>query len=152
MRGSAEKAGTGSGPDGKNSGIPGTRVWSFDYIEQIASIAALRERGELHEALGLALQCVTAAESDVVARVAEATEAGRLEDILRPPIPSITWLACQLCRELGEYRIEISLIERWLAHRRRGQGSDSPAEAQMMWRLATAVELLRTGQRPTWSR
>ncbi|MFH5878289.1 hypothetical protein [Arthrobacter sp. NA-172] len=124
-------------------------VRGLHYTKQIRQAEALRARGEFRAALDLALECVAAAESDLEARRMGATAAN--EGALGPPQPSVTWLACQLCRELGEYRLEATLIEGWLAHMHAGPGQDCDgAGEQMKWRLATAREFLRTGPGPAW--
>lgn len=126
-------------------------VQGFHYTKQIRRVEVLRERREFRKALDLALECIEAAESDREVRRPSAAESTKSDGSLGPPAASVTWLACQLCRELGEYRLEISLIERWLGHLHSDQGQDRFGTAeQMMWRLATASELLRTGPRAAW--
>lgn len=126
-------------------------VRGFHYTKQIRQAKVLRARGELRKALELALECVAAAESDLEARRMGATSSN--EGALGPPPPSVTWLACQLCRELGEYQLEAALIEGWLAHLQIGQEQDLDGIGeQMKWRLATARELHRTGPGPAWRR
>ncbi|MDQ0029390.1 hypothetical protein [Arthrobacter bambusae] len=126
-------------------------VRGFHYTKQIRQVEVLRARGELRKALDLALECVAAAESDLEARRMVAASSN--EGVLSPPPPSVTWLACQLSRELGEYQMEAALIEGWLAHLQIGQEQDLDGIGeQMKWRLATARELHRTGPGPAWRR
>lgn len=127
------------------------QVQGFHYTKQIRRVQVFRERREFHKALNLALECVVAAESDLEARRLSAAGPDKSGALPGPPPPSITWLACQLCRELGAYRLEVSLIERWLERLDPDQEQDCHSAAeQMKWRLATAIELLRTGPRQAW--
>jgi hypothetical protein len=127
------------------------QVQGFHYTKQIRRVEILKERREFRKALTLAVECVVAAESDLEARRLGAAGSDKSGDVLGPPPPSVTWLACQLCRELGAYRLEVSLIERWLEHLDADQGQvHHTAAGQMKWRLATASEFLRTGPRPAW--
>lgn len=120
-------------------------------LDRVSFRADTTSGRELHKALNLALECVVAAESDLEARRLSSAGPEKSGALLGPPPPSITWLACKLCRELGAYRLEVSLIERWLEHLDTGQEQDCHGAAeQMKWRLATASELLRTGPRPAW--
>lgn len=124
-------------------------VRGFPYTTQIRRAEVLRASFEFREALDLALECIVAAEADLGARELNGLGSDQDMGLLGPPPAAPTWLACQLCRELGEYQLEVSLIERWLAHSYGDHGQDDAAE-QMRWRLATARELLRTGPRPAW--
>lgn len=139
---------TGSGLDcGSSAEEPLVR--GFPYTTQIGHAEVLRTRFEFREALDLALECIVAAEADLGARQPSGRGSDKDMGLLVPPPAAPTWLACQLCRELGEYGLEVALIERWLAHSYGDHGQDDAAE-QMKWRLATASELLRTGLRPAW--
>ena len=124
-------------------------VRGVPYTRQIDRAEVLRSRFEFREALDLALECIVAAEADLGARQLNGLESDKDMGLLGPPPAAPTWLACQLCRELGDYRLEVSLIERWLAHSYGDHGQGDAAE-QMKWRLATASELLRTGPRAAW--
>jgi hypothetical protein len=124
-------------------------VGGLSYTKQIRRVEVLRARFDFRQALDLALDCVVAAEGDLGVRRPEVAGSDKDMGPLGPPPAAVTWLACQLCRDLGEYRLEVSLVERWLGHSNADHGEDHAVE-QMKWRLATASELLRTGRRPAW--
>lgn len=118
---------------------PGPLVRGRHYLEQASAIEALRLRGELAEALSLALECVDASERDLDYRGGQDARPGGRR---KAPNPAVTWQAARICRDSGSLVTEIELVERWLAQDA-GLPEDASVSAQMNWRLATAKELLR---------
>lgn len=72
------------------------------------TIADLKREGRLDEALTLALECAAAAERDPLWQ----------QDPIEWQAPAPAWTddCCIIARKMGNYELEIKLLERWASH------------------------------------